>query len=64
MTHRNRKSAEAGHIHRVNFTIEREVFKEFQVAADANDRTVTHELRRLMRDRIAEHRAERQDQPA
>lgn len=49
-------------LHKVNFFVERGLFDTFREISDAADLSVSQELRRLMRERVAE--AERQDQPA
>lgn len=49
-------------LHKVNFFVERGLFDTFREISDAADQSVSQELRRLMRERVAE--AEREDLPA
>lgn len=46
-----RKTAE---LHKVNFFVERGLFEDFREISVATDLSVSQELRRLMRERVAE----------
>jgi hypothetical protein len=46
-------------LHKVNFLVDLGLFKDFRDASKAVDLTVSQELRRLMRERVAEVARER-----